>query len=76
MFTNFIFHKDFIKILEKVLHTRGILNIGGPAKSVYSFAKKNNPNIKKLKLKTSKKINIPLNSLMNLTKINKILKKK
>ena len=31
MFTNFIFHKDFIKILEKVLHVRGILNIGGPA---------------------------------------------
>ena len=75
MFTNFIFHKDFIKILEKVLHVRGILNIGGPAKSVYNFAKKNNLNIKKLKLKPTKKINIPLNSLMNLTKLNKILKK-
>ena len=75
MFTNFIFHKDFIKILEKVLHVRGILNIGGPSKSVYSFAKKNNPNIKKLKLKSTKKINMPLNSLMNLTKLNKILKK-
>ena len=24
MFTNFIFHKDFIKILEKVLHIRGV----------------------------------------------------
>ena len=76
MFTNFIFHKDFIKILEKVLHVKGILNIGGPPKSVYNFAKKNNPNIKKLKLKPTKKINMPLNSLMNLTKLNKILKKK
>ena len=75
MFTNFIFHKNFIKILEKTLHVKGVLNIGGSAKSVYSFAKKSNPNIKKLKLKTTKKINMPLNLLMNLTNLNKILKK-
>ena len=75
MFTNFIFHKDFIKILEKILHVKGILNIGGSAKSVYNFAKKSNPNIKKIKIKNTKNINIPLNSLMNLTKLNKILKK-
>ena len=75
MFTNFIFHKDFIKILEKVFHVRGVLNIGGSAKSVYNFAKKDNPKIKKLKINTKKKINIPLKSLMNLTKLNKILKK-
>ena len=76
MFTNFIFHKDFIKILEKVLHIRGVLNIGGSAKSVYEFAKKTNPKVKKLKTKTKNKFNMPLNSLMNLTKLNKILKKK
>ena len=76
MFTNFIFHKSFIKILEKILHVKGVLNIGGSAKSVYDFAKKSNPNIKKMKIKNTKKINIPLNSLMNLTKLNKILKKK
>ena len=76
MFTNFIFHKNFIKILEKILHVKGVLNIGGSAKSVYNFAKKINPNIKKMKIKNTKMINIPLNSLMNLTKLNKILKKK
>ena len=76
MFTNFIFHKDFIKILEKVLHVKGILNIGGPPKSVYNFAKKYNPNIKKLRVKKTNKAKIPLNSLMNLTNLNKILKKK
>ena len=76
MFTNFIFHKDFIKILEKILHIKGVLNIGGSGKSVYNFAKKTNPNIKKIKIKNTKNINIPLNSLMNLTKLNKILKKK
>ena len=76
MFTNFIFYKNFIKILEKILHVKGVLNIGGSAKSVYNFAKKSNPNIKKMKIKNTKMINIPLNSLMNLTKLNKILKKK
>ena len=76
MFTNFIFHKDFIKILEKILHIKGVLNIGGSSKSVYNFAKKTQPNIKKIKIKNTKNINIPLNSLMNLTKLNKILKKK
>ena len=76
MFTNFIFHKDFIKILEKIMHIKGVLNIGGSGKSVYNFAKKTNPNIKKIKIKNTKNINIPLNSLMNLTKLNKILKKK
>ena len=75
MFTNFIYHKDFIKILEKVLHVKGILNIGGPPKSVYNFAKKYNPNIKKLRIKKTNKAKLPLNSLMNLTKLNKILKK-
>jgi len=51
MFTNFIFHKDFIKILEKVLNIKGVLYIGGSAKSVYEFAKKSNPKVKKMKIK-------------------------
>ena len=34
-----------------------------------------NPNIKKLRVKKTNKAKIPLNSLMNLTKLNKILKK-
>jgi len=76
MFTNFIFHKDFVKILEKIFHIKGVLNIGGPAKSVYNFAKKSNPKIKKLIIKNVKKTNIPLNSIMNLAKLDKILKKK
>ena len=45
MITNFIFHEDIIPII-KVIHKRGIINIGGPTKTVYSFAKKYNPKIK------------------------------
>ena len=72
MKTNFIFHEDFVKIFKKVLHLKGVLNIGGPTKTVYDFAKKYN---KKVKKKYLKKVNkkLPLNTSMNLSKINKFL---
>ena len=75
MYTNFIYHKDFIKILENILHEKGIMNVGGKSMSVFKFAKKNNPKIKEIKLTGNKKVNVPLKSLMNLKKLNKVLKK-
>jgi dTDP-4-dehydrorhamnose reductase len=76
MYTNFIYHKDFVKILENILHKKGIINVGGKSMSVFRFAKKNNPKVKEIKLMNNKKINVPLKSLMNLKKLNKILKNK
>ena len=73
MKTNFIFHDDFIKIFEKILNKKGIINIGGPSKSVYQFAKQYNPNIKKIFLK-KKNLKMPINSSMNLSKLKKIIK--
>lgn len=75
MITNFIFHEDFIKIFEKIIGQKGVLNIGGKSQSVYNFAKKYNKNIKKIYLKRINKINVPLNSSMNLNKLKKIIKK-
>ena len=73
MITNFIFHEDIIPIIKKVIHKRGIINIGGPTKTVYSFAKKYNPKIKKIFI--GKKNNLmPKNSSMNLSKIRKLIK--
>ena len=76
MITNFIFHDDFIKIFEKIITQKGILNIGGKTNSVYDFAKKYNPRIKKKLLKKNKKILVPVNSSMNLSKLKKALKDK
>ena len=74
MYTNFIYHKDFIFLMEQVLRYKGTINIGGPGKSVYEFAKKDNAIIKK---KNAKNNNfLPLNSLINLSKLNKLIKKK
>ncbi len=73
MYTNFIYHEDFVKIFKKLINKRGIINVGGPTKSVYNFAKKDNPKIKKVFLKNVKKSLIPINSSMNLNKLKKYL---
>ena len=70
--STFMFHEDLVKILPKVLNKKGIINIGGKSQSVYSFAKKYNKKIKKIK--TNNKNKLPLNQTMNLDKLRKIIK--
>jgi len=65
--TNFMFHEDFIKILPKILNKKGILNIGGKLQTVYNFAKKTKPNVRKI---SGRKI-FPLNPSMNISKLKK-----
>jgi len=71
---NFIFHEELAKILIKILNKKGIINIGGPAQSVYNFAKKYNPNIKKIFNKINVSNSFPLNPYMSLNKLKKMLK--
>ena len=68
--SNFMFHEDLVDILPKIINQKGILNIGGKSQSVFSFAKKNNPKVKKIKAKISS--NLPLNQTMNVTKLKKL----
>jgi dTDP-4-dehydrorhamnose reductase len=68
--SNFIFHDEFAKILIKIIHHKGILNLGGKSQSIYQFAKKNNKNVKKSKSKGE----LPLNIYMNLDKMKKLIK--
>jgi dTDP-4-dehydrorhamnose reductase len=72
LISNFMFHEDLIKILPKLINKRGIVNVGGKSQSVYDFAKLNNPSVKKIITKNSKKM--PLQQDMNLTKLKKICK--
>ena len=72
--TSFIYHEEVAKILLKLINVKGILNIGGPTKSVYNFAKVDNPYVKKILLKNNKRINMPFNSSINIEKLKKILK--
>lgn len=74
MITNFIYHNEFIRIFEKTLNQKGILNIGGPSRTVYNFVKIDNPKIKKKYLKKENN-NMPLKASMNLNKLKKIIQK-
>mgnify|MGYP001212952518 CR=1 FL=1 len=69
--SNFMFHEELVKILPKIINQKGILNVGGKSQSIFSFAKKNNPNVKKIKAK--KNLKYPLNQTMNLSKLQKII---
>ena len=71
---NFIFHSDLAKILVKILDKRGTINIGGPTQTIYNFAKKYNPNIKKKFIKKNSKDKFPINAYMNLSKLKKLIK--
>ena len=71
--TNFIFHKEIAKILLKVINKKGVINFGGKIQSVYNFAKKYNPKIKKISAKRVLGKNYPLNPSMNISKLKKII---
>ena len=71
---NFLFHEELAKILIKIIDRKGIINVGGPTKTVYDFAKKYNPKVKKIFIKKNSLYNFPLNPYMNLSKLKKIIK--
>ena len=37
--TNFMYHHQFAKHLLKLIDYKGIINVGGPKKIIYNFAK-------------------------------------
>ena len=70
--SNFLFHEDLVSMLPKLIKKRGIINIGGKARSIYDFAKKYNSKVKKIIAPKNPKL--PLNQSMNVSSLNKILK--
>ena len=72
--TNFIFHEDVAKTLFKLINKKGIINVGGKTQSVYKFAKKFNPKIKRISAKKYLGKNYPLNPSMDINKYKKIIK--
>ncbi|MBA1338792.1 MAG: dTDP-4-dehydrorhamnose reductase [Pelagibacterales bacterium] len=68
--SNFIFQENVAKIIVKLLDKKGIINVGGPSKSIYEFAIKNKKDVKKIYSKGE----FPKRTDMNLKKLNNILK--
>jgi dTDP-4-dehydrorhamnose reductase len=74
--SSFLYHDDVVKILFKLLNEKGIINIGGKTKYIYDFAKKDNPNVKKIFLKKNMNLGMPLDSSLNIKKLKKIINSK
>ena len=72
--TNFIFHEDIAKHIPKLIDKKGVINVGGKKQSVYNFAKKYNPQIKKTSARKLFGKKYPLNPSMNISKFKKIIK--
>ena len=71
---NFIYRKDVIKILPKLIDEIGVINIGShKSESFYAFAKKTKPDVKPISIKTIQ--NFPKNSSLNILKLKNVLKK-
>jgi len=71
--TNFMFHEDLVEILPKIINETGIINIGGKSQSVYNFAKKYNPKIKKIYAKKFLGREARVNLSMNIQKFKDLI---
>ena len=71
--TNFIFHEDLIPKILKIINKKGIVNIGGKSQSVYNFAKKYNPKIKKIYAKKLLGREARVNLSMNIQKFKDLI---
>jgi len=71
--TNFIFHDELISGIIKIINKKGIINIGGKSQSVYSFAKKYNPKIKKIYARKIFGSGARINLAMNINKFKKLI---
>ena len=74
VYLNFIFQEEVAKIIPKLIKYNGIINVGGPIKTVYQFAKKNNPKVKKILSKEIKDVKFKKKMSMNISKFKKVLK--
>ncbi len=72
---SFAYHDEIIPKLFKIINEKGILNLGGKTQYVFDFAKKDNKKVKKMYLSKKSKIGMPFDSSINLSKLNKKLKK-
>tara|TARA_B100001057_G_scaffold224683_1_gene224996 strand:+ start:1015 stop:1731 length:717 start_codon:yes stop_codon:yes gene_type:complete len=71
--TSFMYHQDVVKILFKLLHKKGVINIGGKSQNIYEFAKKENKKVKKIYMRKNSQTKMPRDSSLNLTKLKKYL---
>ena len=71
--TNFLYHEEVVKLIPKLINSKGILNIAGKIQSIYSFAKKSKIDVKKLHAKKNLKKKYLKNQIINTDKLDNFL---
>ena len=67
---NFIYHKDFIPLLFKLISKKGVINVGNKTQTVFNFSKNENRNLIKIKANgvMPKRIDMSLKKLFSIIK--------
>jgi dTDP-4-dehydrorhamnose reductase len=71
--TNFMYHDEVVKLIPKIINSKGILNIGGKIQSVYDFAKLSKNNVQKAKAKKILGKKYFKNQIININKLKLII---
>jgi dTDP-4-dehydrorhamnose reductase len=72
--TNFLYHDEVVRLVPKIINSKGILNVGGKTQSIHNFARLSKNNVKKLKAKKILKKKYFKNQLINIDKLKLIIK--
>ena len=71
--TNFMYHDEVVKLIPKIINSKGILNIGGKIQSIYDFAKLSKNNVQKKKAKKILGKKYFKNQVINIDKLKLII---
>jgi dTDP-4-dehydrorhamnose reductase len=71
--TNFMYHDEVVKLIPKIINSKGILNIGGKIQSIYDFAKLSKNNVQKAKAKKILGKKYFKNQIINIDKLKLII---
>jgi dTDP-4-dehydrorhamnose reductase len=71
---NFLYHEEVVRLIPKIINSKGILNIAGKTQSIYSFAKLSRINVKKIQAKKILKNKYFNNQIVDTSTLNNLLK--
>ena len=70
-----LFNDEAAEIILKLLNEKGIINVGGEARTVYDFAHEHDSTTQKLSKEDIDDVNIAPDTTMNITKMRSLIKK-
>ena len=70
---SYLYMDEAAKIILKLLDQKGIINVGGETMSPFEFARKDNPNVKKITLDEVGDVKMGKDASMNVNKMKNLI---